>query len=115
MFPKTPLCTPECVQKEKSFSGVEDEEECPDAATVLATNDADIVDFDNPQDPSIAINWRPRKKWTLIIVLSSMTFITYILSSPVGIHKQLTNKKFARLSNVCSGSTSTHGRIRFEK
>lgn len=115
MSPKTIFYTPGCIHKEKPPSGVDIEAEAPDAATVLVTNDPTIIDFENPQDRFIAINWKPRKKWTLIIVLSSMTFITYILSSPFGIYTKLTNIKRTRLSNVCSGSTSTHGRIRFEK
>lgn len=113
---KVPFRTPGLLWKEKS---PRDEEvgdgEFPDAANILAANDVVIVDFDGPQDPSIAINWEPRKKWILIMVLSSMTFITYMLSSSFGIYVQLINNKRARLSNVCAGSASTHGRIPFEE
>ena len=94
---KIPFRTPRLLWKEKSPI---DLEEFGDAANILATNDAAIVDFDGPQDSSIAVNWEPRKKWILIMVLSSMTFITYMFSSSFGIHIQLTSKK-ARSPQQC--------------
>ncbi|CAD6591008.1 MAG: hypothetical protein ASARMPREDX12_004888 [Alectoria sarmentosa] len=75
---KIPFRTPRLLWKEKSPI---DLEEFGDAANILATNDAAIVDFDGPQDSSIAVNWEPRKKWILIMVLSSMTFITALASA----------------------------------
>ena len=96
-------------------SDVEGKEESPDSAIVFAKHGPLIVDFENAQDPSIAVNWKPRKKWTLIFTLSSMTFITYAFPSPFGIHTQLIRKKRPRLSNVCSGGTSAHGRLRFKQ
>ncbi|CAD6576900.1 MAG: hypothetical protein ASARMPRED_007937 [Alectoria sarmentosa] len=75
---KIPFCAPGLLGKGKPPIDLED---FGDAANMLATNDAAIVDFDGPQDPSIAVNWEPRKKWILIMVLSSMTFITALASA----------------------------------
>lgn len=83
--------------------------ESPYSTIVFAKRDPLIVDFENAQDPCIAVNWKPRKKWTLIFTLSSMTFITYALPSRFGIQTRLIHRKRARLSNVCSGGTSADG------
>ena len=37
---------------------------------------SDIVDFDGPDDPTIARNWKPCRKWYLITTLAAMTFLT---------------------------------------
>ncbi|KAL9122801.1 MAG: hypothetical protein Q9187_000646 [Circinaria calcarea] len=47
----------------------------------LEVPDLDIVDFNGPLDPEIALNWKPRKKWLLIASLAAMTLITSLASS----------------------------------
>ncbi|CAF9937179.1 hypothetical protein IMSHALPRED_011047 [Imshaugia aleurites] len=84
MSPNIPFCTPEYFldqQKDEKSNAANAEARLTDAANARATNDPTIVDFDGPQDPSIAINWKPREKWVLIFVLSSMTFITALASA----------------------------------
>jgi hypothetical protein len=36
----------------------------------------DCVDFDGRDDPARAQNWKPFKKWIMIIVLALMTFLS---------------------------------------
>lgn len=43
--------------------------------------DPNAVDFDGPNDSECAVNWSPRKKWSLIACLSFMTFVTYVQKS----------------------------------
>lgn len=38
----------------------------------------DGVDFDGHDDPARAQNWKPFKKWMMIIVLALMTFLSYV-------------------------------------
>ena len=40
------------------------------------SRDPNIVDFDGPDDPAKAVNWTSKKKWTIISILSVITFIT---------------------------------------
>lgn len=44
--------------------------------------DPNIVDWDGPDDPANARNWTERKKWGNILVISSITFLTYASSVP---------------------------------
>ena len=39
--------------------------------------DPNVVDWDGPDDPANPLNWSKKVKWSLIALLSSMTFITY--------------------------------------
>jgi hypothetical protein len=44
---------------------------------VVATPiDPNIVDFDGPDDPEMAINWTKKQKWSTVGILSLLTFIT---------------------------------------
>lgn len=40
--------------------------------------DPNIVDFDGPDDPGDPLNWRPRYKWSMILVLSMMYLMVYV-------------------------------------
>lgn len=35
-----------------------------------------LVDFDEPKDPENPVNWQPRKKWLIVLVLAAMTFVS---------------------------------------
>jgi hypothetical protein len=37
---------------------------------------SELVDFNGPDDPAIARNWPPRRKWAIIAILSTMSFVT---------------------------------------
>jgi len=39
--------------------------------------DPDIVDWEGDDDPEMALNWLARRKWTYIIMLASLTLLTY--------------------------------------
>ncbi|OCK73825.1 polyamine transporter 1 [Lepidopterella palustris CBS 459.81] len=43
--------------------------------------DQDIVDWDGPDDTEKPINWPPAKKWTIVGVLSAITFVSPLASS----------------------------------
>lgn len=43
--------------------------------------DSNIVNWDGPEDPGMARNWPARKKWTTILILSTLTLLTYVSSS----------------------------------
>ncbi|RHZ53904.1 MFS transporter [Aspergillus thermomutatus] len=43
--------------------------------------DLDLVDFDGPHDPRRPVNWAPARKWTIVTLLSIMSFITPLASS----------------------------------
>jgi hypothetical protein len=40
--------------------------------------DANMVDWDGPQDMGNPQNWPEKKKWTVVAVLAVMTFVTYV-------------------------------------
>jgi len=40
-------------------------------------DDPNVVDWDGPNDPDMAMNWPPRKKWTMTFLLSTLTLLTY--------------------------------------
>lgn len=39
--------------------------------------DPNIVDWDGDDDPEMALNWPARRKWTYIIMLASLTLLTW--------------------------------------
>jgi hypothetical protein len=39
--------------------------------------DPNIVDWDGPDDPNMALNWSKKKKWGTVTMLSALTFVTY--------------------------------------
>lgn len=39
--------------------------------------DPNIVDWDGPDDPEMAMNWPSKKKWTMTLLLSTLTLLTY--------------------------------------
>ena len=43
--------------------------------------DPNIVDWDGADDPANPLNWKRKQKWSIIAVLSAMTFITYYIIS----------------------------------
>ena len=46
-----------------------------------APRNPNIVDFDGPDDPALAINWSSSKKWTTVAVLSFLTLVTWATKS----------------------------------
>ncbi|MCJ1381871.1 hypothetical protein MMC17_004983 [Xylographa soralifera] len=60
----------------------ENDEKSPGPVILASTSPGPIiVDFDGSDDPTIARNWKPRKKWYLIATLAAMTFITALASA----------------------------------
>lgn len=53
------------------------------ATEVLETKEIDpnVVDWDGPDDPQNPMNWTTKRKWGVIAVLSSITFVTYVVRS----------------------------------
>ena len=45
--------------------------------------DANIVDWNGPNDPEKALNWTNKKKWSNVAIISSVTFLTPLASSMV--------------------------------
>jgi hypothetical protein len=41
----------------------------------LYNNDTNVVDWDGPNDPEMAMNWTSRKKWTMPFLLSTLTLL----------------------------------------
>jgi hypothetical protein len=41
-------------------------------------NDPNIVDWHGEDDPEMALNWPARRKWTYIIMLASLTLLTFV-------------------------------------
>jgi hypothetical protein len=39
-----------------------------------------IIDWDGPDDPEMALNWPVKKKWVTVILLSTLTLLTYVES-----------------------------------
>ncbi|KAK9312868.1 major facilitator superfamily domain-containing protein [Lipomyces starkeyi] len=42
---------------------------------------ANIIDWDGPDDPEMAVNWPAKKKWATVILLSTLTLLTPFASS----------------------------------
>jgi hypothetical protein len=45
--------------------------------TASEKEDPNIVDFNGPDDPEKAVNWSPKNKYSMLALISVMTFITY--------------------------------------
>ncbi|MCJ1246989.1 hypothetical protein MMC30_004200 [Trapelia coarctata] len=43
--------------------------------------DPNVVDWDGPNDPNMALNWSKQKKWGTVAMLSALTFLTPLASS----------------------------------
>lgn len=62
---------------EDSFmAGVEDKIEDADESGLEI--DPNIVDFDGPDDPALALNWSKSRKWTIIGLVGYFTFIACV-------------------------------------
>jgi hypothetical protein len=61
--------------EEKAISGSQ-VKEAHDA--VQSGDDPNIVNWDGPEDPDMALNWPVTKKWTMTILLSTLTLLTYV-------------------------------------
>jgi hypothetical protein len=44
-------------------------------------SDPNIVDFDGPDDLDNPLNWKPSKKWGMVLLISAITFLTPLASS----------------------------------
>jgi hypothetical protein len=58
---------------------------------IVQSNDPFVVDWDGDDDPANPLNWPSRKKGLNILLLSCLTFVTYVeppstLESPRGNH-----------------------------
>ena len=40
-----------------------------------------VVDWDGPDDPQKPTNWSSRKKWKNLLIVNTITLITYVLSA----------------------------------
>ncbi|KAK9364398.1 hypothetical protein V1509DRAFT_636529 [Lipomyces kononenkoae] len=40
--------------------------------------DVIVSDWDSPDDPDMALNWPLRKKWITVILLATLTLLTYV-------------------------------------
>lgn len=60
-------------------SGIKEEESTPE------THDGYSVWWNEPEDkdPDNPLNWASGQKWTIIGVLSLLTFLTYVAGSPI--------------------------------
>ena len=47
-----------------------------------AAGNQNRLEFDGPDDPSNPLNWNNTKKWSMIGILSVMTFVTYAHPQP---------------------------------
>lgn len=57
---------------------------------VSEKQDPNIVDFDGPDDPEKAANWSVKHKYSILTLISAMTFITYACSIHLPSDSQLT-------------------------
>ena len=58
-----------------------DEELDPEKGPAVSEKeDPNIVDFNGPDDPEKAVNWSPKRKYSMLALISVMTFITYACS-----------------------------------
>ncbi|CAL8579930.1 hypothetical protein XPA_005661 [Xanthoria parietina] len=75
--------------RSRSSTDVESEPENPDVekadngapAVPDQHTDPNLVDWDGPDDPEIPTNWADRRKYAIIAVISSITFLTPLASS----------------------------------
>ena len=42
----------------------------------ISPADPNVVDFNGPNDPTIAVNWALSKKWSTVAILSLLTLVT---------------------------------------
>ena len=49
---------------------------------VSEKEDPNIVDFNGPDDPEKAVNWSFKQKYSMLALISVMTFITYARNTP---------------------------------
>lgn len=46
------------------------------AAKEKSSLDPNVVDFDGPNDPTMAVNWPSSRKWSTVAILSFLTLVT---------------------------------------
>lgn len=54
--------------------------------------DPDVVEFDGPEDPENPMNWSTSKKTVTIVLVSMMTFLSYVRSSPCSTNPPYPNR-----------------------
>lgn len=87
--------------RSRSSTDVESEPENPDVekaddgapAVPDQHTDPNLVDWDGPDDPEIPTNWADRRKYAIIAVISSITFLTYDLSTCAFFRPSLTQAR----------------------
>jgi hypothetical protein len=73
----------ENTEKELSSEGtsIDEEKAIPATASkedaIQDEDDPNIIRWDGPNDPEMALNWPSRKKWIMTILLSTLTLLTY--------------------------------------
>lgn len=68
--------------------------------------DANLVEWDGPDDPENPMNWSKRSKWTYTLVLSSMTLCITFSSSVFSTATFVTAKEFGVSEEVALLGTS---------
>jgi hypothetical protein len=61
-------------------TAIDEEKAIPVSVSKLSASedgDPNIIDWDGPNDPDMAMNWTSRKKWTMTFLLSTLTLLTY--------------------------------------
>ena len=73
-----------------------------------------IVDWDGPDDPENPHNWSGKQKGITIAIVSTITFITYVLSS-LRPRQQTVNSSLVKASSIvyiCPQHRESHGGFR---
>ena len=62
---------------------VHEESDLEKGPHVSEKEDPNIVDFNGPDDPEKAVNWSAKRKYSMLALISVMTFITYAYNVPL--------------------------------
>lgn len=81
-----------------STDGLDEEDELPGHDP-----DPNIVDFDGPNDPENPMNWPATKKWTMVGIVSAITFLTPLASSQFAPGVPKVMETFHSTSELLSG------------
>ena len=71
----------DCIPQ-KSGCSSETDVDAEEAQSIQQKRDPNIVDWDGEDDPEMPINWPARRKWSYIIMLASLTLLTYFIPDP---------------------------------
>jgi multidrug resistance protein len=51
------------------------------SSALTSSPPSNVVDWDGPDDSALPTNWRPRKKWTNLLLISTLTLLTSVFLS----------------------------------